>query len=113
VGGHNLLEPAVWGKPVWFGPHTDHCQEVADLLIQAGGGRQVRDGEQLAAELAAHLDDRTRLARMGEAAQRAVLANRGALDRSLELIATVFDRDKERSRCEVRSSTKKQVGVSL
>lgn len=113
VGGHNLLEPAVWGKPVWFGPHTDHCQEVADLLIQAGGGRQVRDGEQLAAELAEHLDDRTRLARMGEAAQRAVLANRGALDRSLELIATVLDKDKARSRCEVPSSTEKQVGVSL
>lgn len=105
VGGHNLLEPAVWGKPVWFGPHTDHCQEVADLLIQAGGGRQVRDGEQLAAELAAHLDDRPSLARMGEAAQRAVLANRGALDRSLELIASVLDREKERARFEVRSST--------
>jgi 3-deoxy-D-manno-octulosonic-acid transferase len=113
VGGHNLLEPAAWGKPVWFGPYTDHCQEVADLLIEAGGGRQVRDGEQLAAELAAHLTDRTSLARMGEAAQRAVLANRGALDRSLELIASVLDRDKERSRFEVRSSTEKQVGVSL
>ncbi|MEW6247811.1 MAG: 3-deoxy-D-manno-octulosonic acid transferase [Nitrospirota bacterium] len=113
VGGHNLLEPAVWGKPVWFGPYTDHCQEVADLLIEAGGGRQVRDGEQLAAELAAQLDDRTSLVRMGEAAQRAVLANRGALDRSLDLIGTLLDGNEERSRFEVRSSTEKQVGVSL
>ncbi|HYM37860.1 MAG TPA: 3-deoxy-D-manno-octulosonic acid transferase, partial [Nitrospiraceae bacterium] len=31
VGGHNLLEPALWGKPVFFGPHTDHCMEVAGL----------------------------------------------------------------------------------
>jgi 3-deoxy-D-manno-octulosonic-acid transferase len=113
VGGHNLLEPAVWGRPVWFGPYTDHCQEVADLLVQAGGGRQVRDGEQLAAELAARLDDRTGLARMGEAAQRAVLVNRGALDRSLELIASVLDEEKEHSKVEVPSSAEKQVGVSL
>src|SRR5438093_11676893 len=58
VGGHNLLEPALWGKPVFFGPHTDHCAEVAELLIRAGGAVRVGDGVELAAKMAGLLRDR-------------------------------------------------------
>ncbi|MDH5725766.1 MAG: 3-deoxy-D-manno-octulosonic acid transferase, partial [Nitrospira sp.] len=47
VGGHNLLEPAVWGTPVIFGPYTDHCAEVATLLQEAGGGYRVTGGDEL------------------------------------------------------------------
>ncbi|WP_447973295.1 tetraacyldisaccharide 4'-kinase [Nitrospira sp. Kam-Ns4a] len=91
VGGHNLLEPAQWGKPVFFGPHTDHCAEVARLLLDAGGGLCVRDGADLAARVTGLLHDRGTLQQMGLAAQRVVTENRGALDRSLDLIAKVLD----------------------
>lgn len=86
VGGHNLLEPAVWGKPVFFGPHTDHCAEVASLLLAAEGGSQVEDGEDLARHLKTVLSDQSRLEKMGEAARRVVQENQGALERSLEQI---------------------------
>lgn len=86
VGGHNLLEPAQWGRPVLFGPHTDHCAEVARLLAGAGGGACAADGAALEAQLAGLLRDRARLQRMGQAALAVVAENRGALDRSLELI---------------------------
>ena len=88
VGGHNLLEPALWGKPVLFGPHTDHCAEVATLLLNARGGRVVEDAQDLAQrlrELLGHPDD---LTRMGQAAQQVVADNQGALQRSAEIIAT-------------------------
>jgi 3-deoxy-D-manno-octulosonic-acid transferase len=91
VGGHNLLEPALWGKPVLFGPYTDHCEEVARLLIMTGGAVRVHDGMTLAAEMARLLRDRTALRDMGLAAQQVVLENRGALERSLERIAIVLD----------------------
>lgn len=90
VGGHNLLEPASWGKPVLFGPHTDHCAEIAALLLEAGGGRQVRDADECAAAVEACLRDRHRLERMGQAARRVVLDNRGALGRTLDVLEKVL-----------------------
>ncbi|MBM4124837.1 MAG: 3-deoxy-D-manno-octulosonic acid transferase [Nitrospira sp.] len=91
VGGHNLLEPAQWGKPVFFGPYTDHCAEVAGLLRQAAGGVQVRDGADLAVQMARLLKDRTALEAVGKAASQVVEENRGALGRSLDVIGLVLD----------------------
>ena len=88
VGGHNLLEPAVWGTPVMFGPHTDHCAEVAMLLAEAGGGRRVLGVEDLVASLKEWLGDPETRDRVGQAAKQAVLDNQGALMRSLEFIET-------------------------
>ena len=88
VGGHNLLEPAVWGTPVMFGPHTDHCVEVATLLSEAGGGRRVTGEEDLVASLDEWLGHPETRYRVGQAARQAVLDNQGALIRSLELIET-------------------------
>ncbi len=88
VGGHNLLEPAVWGTPVIFGPYTDHCAEVATLLSQAGGGRRVTGVEDLVLSLEEWLRQPAARHRVGEAAKQAVLNNQGALTRSLEFIET-------------------------
>lgn len=88
VGGHNLLEPAMWGKPVLFGPYTDHCAEVAGLLVDAQGGCRVKDGADLAAQLRRLLPDEAVRDRMGAAAREVVRRNQGAIDRSLELIGT-------------------------
>ena len=88
IGGHNLLEPAVWGKPVLFGPHTDHCAEVAALLLNARGGRVVEGAQGLAQSLRELLGNSDDLKRMGQAAQQVVTDNQGALQRSAEIIAT-------------------------
>jgi 3-deoxy-D-manno-octulosonic-acid transferase len=86
VGGHNLLEPAVWGTPVLFGPYTDHCAEVAALLDEAGGGRRVTGVEDLVRCVSEWLADQSARDTVGQAAKRVVLDNQGALQRSLELI---------------------------
>lgn len=86
VGGHNLLEPAVWGKPVMFGPHTDHCAEVATLLQEAGGGCRVTGVEDLVHTMNEWLADQKARETVGQAARRVVVDNQGALKRSLELI---------------------------
>jgi 3-deoxy-D-manno-octulosonic-acid transferase len=86
VGGHNLLEPAVWGTPVMFGPHTDHCGEIATLLSETGGGRRVTGLEDLVAALHEWLGWSETRYRVGQAARRAVLDNQGALTRSLDFI---------------------------
>lgn len=90
VGGHNLLEPAVWGKPVLFGPYTDHCAEIAAMLIEAGGGVRVSNADDLARQMSLWLTDETARRRTGEAARQMVLDNQGALKRSLDLIEDCF-----------------------
>jgi 3-deoxy-D-manno-octulosonic-acid transferase len=91
IGGHNLLEPALWGKPVLFGPHTDHCAEMAELLIRAGGGIRVENGNALTLQLLEVLRDQLRLKEMGQAARQVVQENQGALKRSLEEITTLLN----------------------
>jgi len=56
IGGHNIVEAARWGRAVYFGPHMKDFQDAADLLIQAGGGFQVTDGQALADLLRAHVN---------------------------------------------------------
>jgi 3-deoxy-D-manno-octulosonic-acid transferase len=86
VGGHNLLEPAQWAKPVLFGPHTDHCAEIADLLIRGGGGRRVSQAEDLTRQVLTLFSDDEQRERMGRAARQVVEENQGALQQTLEAI---------------------------
>ena len=86
IGGHNLLEPAQWAKPVLFGLYTDHCAEIADLLIQAGGGRRVLQAEELTQQVIALFSNDEERERMGRSARQVVEQNQGALQRTLDAI---------------------------
>jgi 3-deoxy-D-manno-octulosonic-acid transferase len=86
IGGHNLLEPAQWAKPVLFGHYTDHCAEIADLLIQAGGGRRVLHAEDLTKHVMALFSDGEEREQMGRSARQVVEQNQGALQRTLEAL---------------------------
>lgn len=81
VGGHNLLEPARFGCPVLFGMHTHNFVQMSRLLMEAGGGRRVRDGEELFARMKRLLSDPDQLYRMSLGAKAFMERNRGALDR--------------------------------
>ena len=86
IGGHNLLEPAQWAKPVLFGPYTDHCAEIADLLVQAGGGHRVLQANDLTRKIVALFTDDKERERMGRLALQVVEQNQGALQQTLEAI---------------------------
>lgn len=86
VGGHNVLEPAILGLPVIFGPYMDNFLAARDLLLGCANALQVADGEALARSVVELLDDAERRARMGEAGRVAVMSNRGALGKLLALL---------------------------
>lgn len=86
IGGHNVLEPAALGVPALVGPHTFNFQDVTELLLDAGGLRRIGDAESLAREVMAWFADPESGRRCGEAAKARVLAERGALERTLKLI---------------------------
>lgn len=90
LGGHNLLEPAALGVPVACGPYTFNAPQVASLLQEAGALRVVADAPSLAAALEAWLADGPARREAGEAGRRVVEANRGAVERTLALLAPVL-----------------------
>ncbi len=91
VGGHNLLEPAVWGKPVLFGPYTDHCAEIAEWLVQAGGGKRIETADELGAEVIRLFERPDLRSAMGQAAQAVVRENQGALLRTADALAPFLE----------------------
>ena len=86
-GGHNLLEPAIFGKPIVFGPHMQNFKEIADTFLVNGAAVQVRSDRELEDALLTLLADPVRRARLGAAARALVEANRGAKEKTLAVIA--------------------------
>jgi 3-deoxy-D-manno-octulosonic-acid transferase len=90
-GGHNLLEPARFGCPVLFGPHTEDFQTMAELLIEEGGGQYIRDAEELYQVGRELLTDEQKRCRIGKAARGFVERNQGAVERVMEAIASLLE----------------------
>lgn len=84
VGGHNLLEPAMLGKPVLTGPYLHNFRDIADVLVEAGGARIVKDDESLYAAVDELLEDRELREMMGDAAMLASRKAGGASRKNAE-----------------------------
>jgi 3-deoxy-D-manno-octulosonic-acid transferase len=90
AGGHNILEPAVFGKPIVFGPHMQNFAEIAQTFLDNGAAIQVRSDRELESVLLDLLGDPVRRASLGAAARALVEANRGARGKSLAAIAELL-----------------------
>jgi 3-deoxy-D-manno-octulosonic-acid transferase len=90
TGGHNILEPAVYGKPIVFGPHMQNFKEIAETFLAQEAAVQVFNARELEETLLALITDPVRRARIGAAARALVEANRGAKQKSLSAIAQVL-----------------------
>ncbi len=85
-GGHNMIEPAAWGKPTLSGLSVFNFAEVSRLLAEAGGLSLVEDAAALAEAVIALIKNPEQAQQMGRQAQQVAEANRGALDRLLVVI---------------------------
>lgn len=90
MGGHNILEPAVFGKPIVFGPHMQNFSEIANTFLTNDAAVQVPSERGLEDALVALLTDSVRRARLGAAARALVESNRGARNRTLAVIADLL-----------------------
>jgi len=87
IGGHNLLEPAAFGRPIVAGSSTENDATTARRLREAGAVVTVRDVETLGDQVLAWFDDPAARAQAGSAGRQVVEQNRGALGRVLGLLA--------------------------
>lgn len=85
-GGHNLLEPALHGRPVLFGPHMENFVEASAYFVQRGAAIQVSDAADLVRQLARLLRDPATRETMGQAAMAALSAHQGACERTVALL---------------------------
>lgn len=87
AGGHNILEPAAFGKVPVFGPSMENFAAIASRFLEAGAAVQVGSPEDAGVEWIELLKDREKMQRMGDTAKQLVETSRGALDRALAEIA--------------------------
>jgi 3-deoxy-D-manno-octulosonic-acid transferase len=87
VGGHNLIEPAALGVATLTGPHGYNSVDIVAALQKDEALAVVGDADSLANEVGRLVADAAERRRRGELAQRFVTANRGALQRLLDLLA--------------------------
>jgi 3-deoxy-D-manno-octulosonic-acid transferase len=86
IGGHNVLEPAAAGVPVVFGPHMHNFVAISQMLLAADAAVQVQDAQGLAEVVGRWLGDASERTRIGENGRRVFEANRGALDRTWQMV---------------------------
>jgi len=83
--GQNILEPAAWGKVVFYGPSIEDFHDAHELLQEAGAGFMVKDYKELGERCLYFLNHPTELKKRGEAGKEILEANLGAAQRNFEL----------------------------
>ncbi len=86
IGGHNLLEPALFGKPVLYGPYLGVYGQMAGMLEAQGGGFTVRDEKGICDTIGKLLKDDDLREKAGKAAKKVVEENKGASEKTVRLI---------------------------
>ena len=85
-GGHNILEPAAFGKVPVFGESMENFAEIAHRFVAAEAAIQVASPEDAGVSWIELLRDPARDKRMGETGRRLMDESRGATDRALDAI---------------------------
>jgi 3-deoxy-D-manno-octulosonic-acid transferase len=96
AGGHNILEPALFGKPIVIGPYMENFAEIAEAFTANDAAIQVRSERELDEAIVGLMSDPVRRARLGAAARALVEANRGAKEKTMAVLAALLppsDRD--------------------
>ena len=96
TGGHNILEPAAVGAAVITGPHTYNFQSIVETFVKAGAIVQLQPMSdsativELADVILDLLGDPAGRNELGKLAQRLVQENRGATERTLQLLTPIL-----------------------
>jgi 3-deoxy-D-manno-octulosonic-acid transferase len=84
-GGHNIMEPAYWGRPIIFGPHMNNFP-IAGEFLSKSAAQEIRNPEDMAKAVIELLSNSEKAADMGLAARAIVDKNTGAVNKAIELI---------------------------
>lgn len=89
-GGHNILEPAVYGRPILVGPYMDDFTDILNLFLNHDACIQVNNPDELEAKILYYLENKHEAEEMGRNALRIVHSNQGATDKVVSLVSTLW-----------------------
>lgn len=89
-GGHNMLEPSAFGKPVLTGNYLFNFAEISDLFVSARALIKVNDAEMLASQLIHLMQHPAEQKEMGARALQVISQNRGALQKQITLVSSLI-----------------------
>ena len=89
-GGHNIIEPAVFGKPIVIGPHMQNFHDITQAFLTGNGVIQVKDAAALKAAIKKLLEEPDMSRGLGDRARMIVHRHQGATVRTLDLIRGVM-----------------------
>jgi 3-deoxy-D-manno-octulosonic-acid transferase len=92
-GGHNLLEPAYFAKPVFFGPHMDNFRHLAEIFEEAGAALTVKNRDELVRMFC--MQDEKEHMEMGKKAKSTLISLQGATDMTLRAIDSLMSGEKK------------------
>ena len=95
-GGQNMIEPAACGANVCFGPKTKNFRKVVEQMRAKDVATVVNTEEELQAFVRRCLNDPVWATRRGAKAKQFVDSQRGAIDRTIDLLQAVFDSSENR-----------------
>jgi len=93
AGGHNILEPAWFGRVPVFGPSMENFREMAERFLSARAAIQAYSGPELGKIWVQLIEAEPLRQRMGQAARDLWERNRGATERCLDRISAVLERE--------------------
>ncbi len=76
-GGHNILEPAYFGKPIIVGPHMENFADIAEAFFSASAVTRIETPAELGGAVSRLLEDSIGSAAMGERAREVTESRRG------------------------------------
>ena len=85
IGGHNILEPSLYGVPVFFGPYMFNQLDLVSHVLKAKAGKQLPLSDLISSinHFFDHLDEEIS---MRESAQFLSSSRRGVVDKTLALL---------------------------
>lgn len=85
-GGHNILEPATYGKAIVVGPHTENFRDIVEMFQRENAVFVVQDAADLARTTQRLLRDDAERAAAGVRAAKLVADNAGATARTVDAL---------------------------
>lgn len=91
VGGHNVLEAAVFSKPVLYGKYMDNFREVASLLEGKKGAIQVNNEDEFFEQSLLLLNNKELCRQIGETAFQVINENSGSVNKSMIILKKILE----------------------
>ncbi len=90
IGGHNILEPAYFGKPVIFGPYSFKSRDIAELFLNEKAAVVVRNQEELSKAMSYLLRNSNEAFELGERGRKLILERQGATRKNTQYIRRLY-----------------------